>query len=275
MRVAAQIVEHVLGAPEGRFGIDHPVVSEQESEPSSESLGLRKGRLVAREVELAVLEGPLEAGDELAAKDSGENFEGKEETVSRVNPAGVIETESAGRNDAMHMRMQAELLIPGVQYAEEANFRTQVSGIASHLEKGFCTGAKQQVIEKPFVVLGQGHQLCRKCENHMDVRGWEKLLATRLDPAIPRRDLTLRAVAVAAAVVGDGGAMSAASALIEVTAQGSGTTPGNRSQHLDVLPTEPVTVCFDEGRSRGADEIGHLEGWPAHLGLLQRCAFQG
>ena len=59
--------------------------------------------------------------------------------------------------------------------------------------------------------------------------------------------------------------MPATGALVEMTAECSGTTPGNGPQHFDVLPAEPLAISFDESSSRGADEIGHLEGRPAHL----------
>jgi len=59
--------------------------------------------------------------------------------------------------------------------------------------------------------------------------------------------------------------MPAAGALIEMTAECSGTTARNGQQHFDVLPAEPFAVSFDEGSSRVANEIGHLEGRPAHL----------
>ena len=59
--------------------------------------------------------------------------------------------------------------------------------------------------------------------------------------------------------------MPAAGALIEMTTECSGTTARNGPQHFDMLPAEPLAVSFDEGSSRGADEIGHLEGRPAHL----------
>src|SRR6266404_9712355 len=101
----------------------------------------------------------------------------------------------------------------------------------------------------------------------MDVARREKFSSTCGDPPFPRRGLTLRAVPVAARVVGDG-AMPAAGALIEMTAQRGGTTARNGPQHFDMLPTEPVAVSFDESSSRVADEIGHLQRWPAHL-LLQ------
>jgi hypothetical protein len=42
-------------------------------------------------------------------------------------------------------------------------------------------------------------------------------------------------------------------------------TARNGQQHFDVLPAEPLAVSFDESSSRVADEIGHLEGRPAHL----------
>lgn len=53
------------------------------------------------------------------------------------------------------MRVQFEFLAPGMQDAEEANFRTEVSRIASHLEKGFRTGAEQEVVEDFLVLQNQ------------------------------------------------------------------------------------------------------------------------
>ncbi len=40
----------------------------------------------------------------------------------------------------MYVVLQAELLIPGVQHAEEADLCAKMSGIAGYLEKCFCTG---------------------------------------------------------------------------------------------------------------------------------------
>jgi Common central domain of tyrosinase len=70
-------------------------------------------------------------------------------------------------------------------------------------------------------------------------------------------------------VVGDGGTMPTAGALIEMTTECGGTTPRNGQQYFDVLPAEPLAISFDEGSSCAAYEIGHLEGRPAHLLLLR------
>ena len=113
-----------------------------------------------------------------------------------------------------------------------------------------------------------------QCEDHVQIAGRQKFSSTCSDPAVPSSGLTLRAMAIAAAVIGDGGTMSAAGALIEMTTECGGTTPANGQQHFDVLPTEPVTISFEEGISRGADQIGHLEWWPVHLLFLRRRGFE-
>src|SRR5260370_39419710 len=109
--------------------------------------------------------------------------------------------------------------------------------------------------------------MTRKREDQMDVTRGEKLLATRCEPAIASSCLTLRAVPIAARVVGDG-AMSAARAFIEMSAERGGATPRNRQEHFDVLPADPLTASLDEGVSRSAEQIGHVEGWPVHLLVL-------
>jgi len=52
----------------------------------------------------------------------------------------------------MYMRVKFEFLSPTVQHAKEANFRTEMLGVAGHFEKSFRTGAKQEIVEH-FLVL--------------------------------------------------------------------------------------------------------------------------
>src|SRR6202162_3512523 len=141
--------------------------------------------------------------------------------------------------------------------------------IARHFDKGFRTGTEQESVEDLFVLQHQWRQAAGECEDHVQIAGREKFLSTRSDPAVPSSGLTLRAMAIAAAVIGDGSTMSAAGKIIEMTAECGGTTPANGQQYFDVLPTEPVAISFDESISRGADHIGHLQRWPGHLFLLR------
>src|SRR5947209_19249546 len=52
--VTAEILEHILGAPEGWFGVDHPVFAKQRSQPGGEEFGLRE-QMVARCPAIAML----------------------------------------------------------------------------------------------------------------------------------------------------------------------------------------------------------------------------
>src|SRR5262245_8069379 len=67
------------------------------------------------EVQLAVLEGLLEAGHELSAKDATKHFDGEKKSRARFYPLRVIETQPARRNDTMHMGVQTKPLVPSVQ----------------------------------------------------------------------------------------------------------------------------------------------------------------
>ena len=116
------------------------------------------------------------------------------------------------------MRVQGELLTPGMQHAEETDLGPAVCWIASNFEKGFRTGVKQEIVDKFFVVQSQGCQLRRQSEDHMHVARGEKFLAPRFEPAFASARLALWAMAISATVVGDGGAISAAGALIDMAA---------------------------------------------------------
>jgi hypothetical protein len=59
MGVTAQITEYMLGTSERRFRVDHPVLSEQCSQPRSKDFRLSEELQVSMKVELAVMKGAL------------------------------------------------------------------------------------------------------------------------------------------------------------------------------------------------------------------------
>jgi hypothetical protein len=134
MGVTAEILEHIVGTAEGWFGVDDPVFSKQWPEPGSEDLGLREQSQIAGKVQLAMLKGRLESGDELAAKHTSEYLDGEKEARAGSNPAGVIERKPASGDDTVDMGMKLELLVPGVEHTEEADLGPEMSGIASDFQ---------------------------------------------------------------------------------------------------------------------------------------------
>src|SRR5258708_5000533 len=85
----------------------------------------------------------------------------------------------------MDMWMEPELLIPGVQHGEEANFRAEVSRMASDFEKCFRTGAEQQIVDDFLILQGQWRELRWKWEDHMGVARREKFSLPCVDPPFP------------------------------------------------------------------------------------------
>jgi hypothetical protein len=85
-----------------------------------------------------------------------------------------------------------------LQDAEEADFCTEMLGIARDFQKGFRTGAKQEIVDDVLVLQNQRGQMTRKREDHMDVARREKLLLPCCEPAIASSCLTLWAVPISA-----------------------------------------------------------------------------
>ncbi len=79
MGVSAEIAQGMFRSAEGALGVDHPVVTEQDSEPCGEAAWLDERCKVSVELELALTERSLEASDELAAKDTSKHLDRKEE----------------------------------------------------------------------------------------------------------------------------------------------------------------------------------------------------
>jgi hypothetical protein len=221
---------------------------------------------------LAIGEGLAESGDKLAAENTSQHLSGEEEAVARVDPALVIGGKATGRNDVMDMGMMFQLLIPTVEHAEEADFGAEMAGIARHFQQGLGACPDQEIVDDLLVLQGQRGEPPRKGEDDMDVGGRQKFAAARLQPAVASGGLTLGAVPISARVVRDG-AIPAAGTLIAMPAERGGAATLDGRQDLAVLGGQPGAAAFDEFLPCHADEIGHLQGWPVHLGVSRGLVF--
>src|SRR5262249_50745468 len=77
---------------------------------------------------------------------------------------------------------------------------------------------------------------------------------------------------IATRVVRDGG-MPAAGTLIAMSAEGGGATMGDGQQYFVVLPGHPLATTLAKSLPRGANQVGHLQERPTHLGLSRGLAF--
>jgi hypothetical protein len=140
MSVLAKITERVLRPSKGAFGVDHPLGAEQRTKPRRE--GFRIAKCCKRSVKAEFMLGMqlFEGIDELAPKHFSEHLDRQEELWLRIDPSRVIGSETAGGYNTVYMRMMMELLVPGVEDAEEADLSAQTFRIAGNLKQCFGAG---------------------------------------------------------------------------------------------------------------------------------------
>ena len=131
------------------------------------------------ELEFAGMKGDLESGDKLAAEDTTEHFDGKKEGAARGDPAGVLRSETAGGQHAVDMGMMLQSLVQGMEHAEEADLGSKVAWIAGDLQQGCGAGAKQQVVDQPFILQCQRSQFPRQSEDDVHVAGRQQISPSR------------------------------------------------------------------------------------------------
>src|SRR5271166_1768946 len=110
----------------------------------------------------------------------------------------MIGRQSACRNDAVNVRVKFELLVPGMQHAEEADLGAETARGARDFEQGFGAGTKQQVVDELLVLQREWRQFMWQREDHMHVARRQKFPAARGEPLVPRVGLALGAVSVSA-----------------------------------------------------------------------------
>ena len=135
--------------------------------------------------------------------------------------------------------------------------------VASDFEQRGGTGAEEQVVEQPLVLKHERGELMRQREDDMEVGHGQQLGGTRGEPLGACVALALGTVPVAARVIGDG-LMSAAQTLIAMTAERRRAATDDSVHHLAVLRGQMRSMPFREAAARSANDVGHLEGGPAH-----------
>src|SRR5687768_4517437 len=100
---------------------------------------------------LPASESLLESLSELGAEDFLEDSNRQQEFGMRCDPFAPVWSQASSWNDAMDMRMMLQLLVPGVEYAEEPDVGAESLWIASDFDEGFCTGPEQKVVNDSLV----------------------------------------------------------------------------------------------------------------------------
>ena len=83
----------------------------------------------------------------------------------------MIRSETAGGKHAVDMGMMLQSLVPSVEHAEEADLGSKVPWIAGDFQQSCSTGAKEQVVDQPFILQCERSQFPRQGEDDVQVAG--------------------------------------------------------------------------------------------------------
>ena len=132
--VAAEVLQGVLGAAEGPFGVNHPSLGEQRTYQGIENPRYLETSQRAVKLEPMADVQLIQTLGKLGAEYLAERFHGQKEAGRTGDPACVVRAQAAGWHDAVDVRMMLQLLTPGMEHAEEADLGAQMLGVASHFQ---------------------------------------------------------------------------------------------------------------------------------------------
>src|SRR5467141_3824984 len=137
--------------------------------------------------------------------------------------------------------MMGHCRAPGVQYRRDADAGSEVLRVGRDGEHRLRRGLEQQIVDHRLVLVGDVANRRRQREDDVEVGNREQLGLARRHPLARRRALALRAVPVAAAVVGDRG-VGAVLAARDVSAQRRRAAALDGAHHLELEQADVTAV---------------------------------
>jgi hypothetical protein len=238
-------------------------------QPGSEGGWRGQARQIAKEPELARLERRLEAGQEKPAVETRQHLYRQKEAGAAADPAGPVDRWPATRHDAVDMGMMMEVLSPGVQDGHQPDLGAEMPGIGSDDAQRLGGGREQDAIDDCLIVESDLCDWRRQRKDDVEVRHRQQLGLSVGQPFGTRQPLALRAVPVAAGIVGDA-KPAAAVALFEMTAQRRRAAGFDGAHNTALAAAQMAGMGLTVGGTVAAEDIRHLQS-AAHAKALRRA----
>src|SRR5512143_223224 len=143
----------------------------------------------------------------------------------------MVERQSAGRDDTVHVWMMLHGLRPGMEHAEEADFGAESLGIAGNFHQRCGAEAQQHRVDELLILQCELCQRTGHGENDVGIGDRKKFFLPPVDPTKAGIGLTLWAMPVTARIVRVAG-VAAAGTLVDMPAEGGSAATYDGSQNL-------------------------------------------
>ena len=150
-----------------------------------------------------------------------------------------------------------------MQHQRGADARAQVLGIGGDGQQRLGGDVEQQAVDHGLVLVRDVGDRRRQREDHVVVLHRQQIGLARLEPASCGAGLALRAVPVAARVVGDLDSRAAFAAQDMSTQRRAAALLDGRHD-LELAQAQVAALRLAPGGPVGAEDVGDLQGGPPH-----------
>ena len=202
MGIAAEVLNGVPKAIEGFFYVRAPVLIVKRIPEFSPMVRVPQLFAGSGKNQLSVLEEGLEPREELPFKLIPEGLHTDKE-VFLDRPDLMAGGEAAAGNDAVHMYMVAQLLVPGVEYLYDTWNSPEMLFVSGKFQKCYRAAPVEKAVEQPLVRIKERVEFMWEREDQMEIGGINHFGPAFIDPEFFLDSLAAGAAAVAAGAVVD------------------------------------------------------------------------
>ena len=200
---------------------------------------------------------------EQPAEQAREHAHGQEEAGPARHPALAVGRDAAARHDHVDVRVMGHGRAPSVQHRGDADPGAQMLRIGGDRQHGLGRDLEQEIIDHRLVLVGDVGDGRRQREHHVIVRHRQQLGLARGEPFLRGGALALRAVPVAAGVVGNR-RIGAVRAARDMAAEGCRAAVLDCRHHLQLLEADMAGMGCAPCRSMVAEDIRDLQSRARH-----------
>ena len=224
----------------------------------------RKARRWARSALIAEEDQPAgimqgdEPVEEQATEERPEHPHRQEESGARGDPAPPVRRQPAAGHDHVHVRMMGHRRAPGVEHGRDADAGTEVLGIRRDRHHRVRGRPEQQVVDHGLVLERDIGDLGRQGEDEVEIADRQQIRLALGKPVARGGTLTLGAVPVATAIVGDP-EVAAVFTSLDMAAQRGGPAMLDGCHDLELVQAQMPGVSDPVGWACCPEDIGDLQ----------------
>ena len=200
MCIPSQIFNRIAKSVKGLFDVRTPVLPVKTFFEDFPFKGILQCFAGSGKHKLLLLMQRIQEGEIFPLEFIPEDFDRDEKLCGRLPDPAVRSKPSSG-NDAVHMDMVVQFLVPGVEYLDDPGLSSKVFLVCTQFQKSFGTASMEQPVEKLLITVNQRVEFMRERKHHMEVRGVNDFRPAFINPDFFAYSLTDGAVPVPAGII--------------------------------------------------------------------------